>query len=484
MSSISSEALWQQSGRLQGKDSELFHFQDRKDMKLLLSPTHEEEITAIVASSVNSYKDLPLRLYQISRKYRDEQRPRQGLLRGREFLMKDLYTFDTTQESSRATYDEVRSAYDRIFKQLGVPFLTAAADSGSMGGKISHEYHYPSAGGEDSIIQCRNCKDTRNEEVAVNHVTNVRPDPVDDAEQVTKWQTITKDRKTLVQVWFPKAFSNPTSSGTNTINAFAVKAALPELELDTGIEDPQQLLRNDDTMDRLVLLDPRISSHLADISNARVIVAKSGNSPILLTNTQSGDLCTQCNEGQIDIIPAIEVGHTFNLGTRYSKPFKLQVRAKTNRLVDVQMGCHGIGVSRLIAAIASVKADERGLNWPTVIAPFSVVVIPTKGKDEHSMDAASSVHTAISEGWNGDSKFMPDIAVDDRDKPFGWKLRDAELIGYPIVIIVGESYEKNGTVELQCRQLGLKEKEVLLDASTLQDLFSALETKGAAHMQS
>ena len=166
LSSLSSEELWQRSGRLdKGRSSELLRLEDRKGVKYLLSPTHEEEITTIIANSVQSYKELPLRLYQVSRKYRDEPRPRQGLLRGREFLMKDLYTFDATEEQARKTYEDVRKAYVAFLEELRLPYLTARADSGNMGGSLSHEYHFASSQGEDTIIECSECDYSINEEL-------------------------------------------------------------------------------------------------------------------------------------------------------------------------------------------------------------------------------------------------------------------------------------------------------------------------------
>ena len=168
LSSLSSEELWQRTGRLdKGRTSELLRLEDRKGGRYLLSPTHEEEITSIIANTVKSYKELPLRLYQVSRKYRDEPRPRQGLLRGREFVMKDLYTFDATEEQARLTYEDVRKAYVAFLEDLQLPYLTARADSGNMGGNLSHEYHFASPQGEDTIISCGNCNYSINEELYI-----------------------------------------------------------------------------------------------------------------------------------------------------------------------------------------------------------------------------------------------------------------------------------------------------------------------------
>ncbi|GAM87707.1 hypothetical protein ANO11243_057340 [Dothideomycetidae sp. 11243] len=361
LSTVSSEHLWKASGRLEGKDSELFRFKDRKDTKFLLSPTHEEEITSLVATSVQSYRDLPLRLYQVTRKYRDEARPRQGLLRGREFLMKDLYTFDSTIEDAISTYDRVRAAYRSFFTDLRTPFLTAAADSGSMGGNFSHEYHLPSPTGEDTILVCDGCGKTMNEEVAI----------------------IDMDEKTAVKV--------------------------PANET--------------------------------------------------------------CQSGKIDSVKAIEVGHTFYLGDRYSAPLKLQVKDAQDRTVNVQMGCHGIGLSRLIAALAAVKRDDKGLAWPAVVAPFCVVVIPGKGNERAAEDVASAIQTHLRlAGAEMGCKGEMDVVLDDRDKPIGWKFKDADLIGYPVVVVVGRTYQGTGKVEVQCRQLGVKE--------TLPSIFDA-EKKNA-----
>ena len=175
LSCLSSEELWQRSGRLdKGRSSELLRFEDRKGTKYLLSPTHEEEITTFVAIAVQSYKQLPLRLYQVSRKYRDEPRPRQGLLRGREFLMKDLYTFDATEQQARQTYEEVRKAYVAFLEELRLPYLTARADSGNMGGDLSHEYHFASPHGEDTIISCNACDYSINEELYIGRYVQER----------------------------------------------------------------------------------------------------------------------------------------------------------------------------------------------------------------------------------------------------------------------------------------------------------------------
>ncbi|PNS19740.1 proline-tRNA ligase [Sphaceloma murrayae] len=482
MSSISSEALWRRSGRLEGKDSELFRFKDRKDTKFLLSPTHEEEITSLVSASVSSYKDLPLRLYQISRKYRDEQRPRQGLLRGREFLMKDLYTFDESVDASARTYDEVRTAYHQIFTALRVPFVTAAADSGSMGGEISHEYHFPHEGGEDRVILCNSCKNVMNEEVAVVELSESAVGQVSMPGEAARQYVISTDRNTLVEIHFPKQFSNNQASGMNSVNAFVVKAALPDLQLDTGTEDALEMWKSSNGQKHIILLDPRLRMNVAPSDpEVEVKQATVRDKPVSLTRPQRGDACHKCNNGTLDVVTAIEVGHTFNLGTRYSRPFDLQVRMADNRLVDVQMGCHGIGVSRILAAVAAVKADAKGLVWPNIIAPFSVLVVPRKGCLEQASDTARKLVEAARKSSETPGRVpwqpLPDIALDDRDKPLGWKLKDADLIGYPIIVVVGSAGQSDvaSNVEIQCRQTGYKETDVSDYVAKVGDLLQTLQ---------
>ncbi|KAF2094764.1 class II aaRS and biotin synthetase, partial [Rhizodiscina lignyota] len=341
LSSISSEGLWEKSGRL-AKYPELLRIKDRKDSRFILSPTHEEEITELVSPLVKSYKDLPLRLYQISRKYRDELRPRQGLLRAKEFLMKDLYTFDTTPENALQTYLETKAAYERFFDSLGLGYVVAEADSGAMGGTLSHEYQFISPIGEDTVVRCTKCDFIANEEV------------------------------------LPSDLSDGIRSATAT-------------------EEPR---------------------------------------------------CPKCSKGSLRSERAIEVGHTFHLGTRYSEPLNVTVADLYDQQVPLQMGCHGIGISRIIAAATSLLSTDKGLRWPFSLAPFKVVVMDTHGTEDDAMavyDALSKPHPDLDDpGVLKDGE----IILDDRDKSLGWKLKDADLIGYPIAIILGKKWKETGCVDI------------------------------------
>lgn len=476
LSSISSEHLWQTSGRLdKGRTSELLRFEDRKGVKLLLSPTHEEEITTIVANAVHSYRELPLRLYQVSRKYRDEPRPRQGLLRGREFVMKDLYTFDADVEAARRTYDQVRMAYNAFFNDIGLPFLTARADSGNMGGTLSHEYHFASAQGEDTIVKCDECDYSMNEElyIGTHHPesdgTQARGEPKQE-------HYVSKDRRTRCTIYYPSDAGEP--------NIYAVKAVFPDV--DTSLEGAAALhehRKSEGPRHEISFKDPRLPSTTTDLIAASAQTAILDNLPIVLTKPLLGDPCPSCATGKLDLHRAIELGHTFHLGQRYSVPLEANVLDKSNASVPIEMGCHGIGVSRLIAACATMMSDDKGLGWPLSIAPFEVCVVPAGSGV--SMEEMQSVYDLLSIPSNdkailhGGKTHGWDVLLDDRERSLGWKLKDADLIGYPIVVVIGRAWAKEKKVEVQCRRLGLKEE---VEVQSLSSRLPEIETEFAASL--
>ncbi|TGJ87674.1 hypothetical protein E0Z10_g1115 [Xylaria hypoxylon] len=496
LSSISSQALWRRTDRFQGYGKQLFRFTDRKDISYILAPTHEEEITKLVAKTVQSYKNLPLRVYQIGRKYRDEIRPRHGLLRSREFVMKDLYTFDYSLPLALKAYEEARAAYSRLFDELKLPYLVAEASSGDIGGDISHEYHLPSSIGEDNVISCTDCSYVANEELAA-----ARPIPLQDQSstennnakgdniQAQVWRGISKDRKTLVNVWYPASFADAD------INTHALKSVLPGL--DSGLEDALPLWHStlnsstfsigDQRLPLLNIIDYRLGQHFAnslktepgqfpmlpqqtpvELSqlDAQYITSLTSGEPFNTIRIHDGDYCPHCTSGKLKVQKAIELGHTFHLGTKYSDPLGAHVQIPSamieeglaivtnsvgNLTVAMQMGCHGIGVSRIIGAVADHLADERGLNWPRAIAPFEVVVIPSTDMDEDARTVSHSLTEAS-------GTFAPiDLALDDRTASFAWKMKDADLVGYPVIVVLGRGWTSDRLCEVQCRQLGLTE---------------------------
>ena len=480
---------------------------DRKGGKFLLSPTHEEEITSLVGSTVISYRELPLRLYQISslqpspliskanflaRKYRDEPRPRQGLLRTREFLMKDLYTFDATQTEASQTYKRVRETYDAFFKEFKIPFLTAEAASGEMGGDVSHEYHMKTSKGEDDIVICKSCNYAANEELAqgrlmlsisdrdnwdesTGRATSYTSSTSDD--DTLQWVGISRDCGTLVQAFMPKKIEI-LAGGEKHIrktrfNFHAIKRRFPDINL--GVEDPiatferhRQLKHQPGNAKAEISSKPQLL-RLFDIRYSKIptdneVVSIDGlEVPFLpepgksidqidLVKIETGDPCPKCPNGTLMIESAVELGHTFLLGTRYSTPLEATVKTKNApHGVPMQMGCHGIGISRLIAAVADVLADEKGLNWPRVIAPFEAVIVPSEGNESGALEVYDAL-TATGDPTTGEAI---DTLLDDRERRLGWKLRDADMIGYPIVIVVGKYWARRNC-EVQCRRLGLK----------------------------
>ncbi|OQD89487.1 hypothetical protein PENANT_c002G10713 [Penicillium antarcticum] len=510
LSSLSSEELWERSGRLT-EGSELFRFKDRKNTPFLLAPTHEEEITTLVGHLTASYKSLPLRVYQISRKYRDEARPRQGLLRGREFIMKDLYTFDYNVSEALKTYNAVKQAYVQLFDELKIPYLVAAADSGNMGGSLSHEYHFISPKGEDDVVSCSNCDHVYNEELADGKTHNFGEteqntlpgfqtgDEVEGGSTISTgmWMAISHDSNTIVRGWHPKfSMQNGAMEPVERhVNSHAVKAIATAagIDLDLSVENPLQkwtahVKKNKFSTNKPRVLDlydsqvrvyqrPPLSDLLEqagcttdDIEYSKLDRFPDTSNKLSLVRVHDGDQCSQCAHGSLTTHSAVELGHTFHLGTRYSGVLNANVSVNSSllegsvesgakpstkeQIVPMQMGCHGIGVSRMISAVANRLADSKGLNWPRAIAPYEVVVVLGKGME--------SVADQVYDCLTADPSAPVDVILDDRDKGMGWKLGDADLIGYPIIVVVGNGWKRKQTLEVQCRRLDVKE-DVPLD---------------------
>jgi len=471
------------------RPSQLFRFSDRRETAYLLAPTHEEEITSLVAKTVKSYKELPLRLYQITRKYRDEFRPRHGLLRGREFTMKDLYTFDSSLESALETYEKVRVAYSNIFSEMRLPVLAAKASSGDMGGDLSHEYHLPASTGDDRVIHCDSCDYVINEEIAETATTVEVPAGTD----LGVWRGITKDRSRLINVWYPKRTAQPNSQefqeySDADVSISTVKSVVSDLDSTVADAVPLWLSAvrgSANTATELVnIFDGRLPVSLGDELRkgalndlmwpvqlgpsrprlAVTVTAASGGQhssgkPSSLLRIQKGDQCPQCPKGTLTVEKAIELGHTFHLGTRYSDPLGAKISTPSASSVPMQMGCHGIGISRIMGAIAEHFADKAGLNWPVAIAPYSCIVIPAKEGDEED---ALRVYNGVTASA-GAGRGVVDVILDDRNKSMPWKLADADLVGFPIIVVLGREWRASGRVEVQCRRLGVKDLVLLSD---------------------
>jgi len=510
---------WKKTGRWDSMGSELFKLKDRKESDFLLAPTHEEEITQIVANELSSYRQLPLRLYQIGRKYRDEMRPRSGLLRGREFTMKDLYTFDESLETASITYDDVQGAYHRIFTRIGVPFAVAEADTGNIGGTRSHEYHILSAAGEDSLLTCAKCHYTANEEKAVGHIpeTDIVSLP-EDAQPAT-----TAAGDSILQILKPKSSSalgvqfavlNASAIGDYgkrvVIEDKALVAAVIRRDRDVNFLKIYDLIRKHVdtkmahegiTARAEITLTPTMPHSISQSQHVHLVIDESATkniqtslagvegeiktiaqSPLTIHDVgnyrlaKEGDLCPSCHTdhvtSKLTAETAIEVGHTFLLGTKYSDAidcsFTPREPAQSSKL-PAQMGCYGIGVSRLSAAVIESLHDEAGMVWPVSIAPYRACVLVADNKSEEANALAEQLYDQLNTNASANDPLSDQIVLDDRKGGFGFKIRDAEMVGYPFVAIVGNKTIKNGTVEIRERVKGEKSLQVELPLNEAVD---------------
>jgi len=496
---------YEATGRWTEYGDGIFRLKDRKGADYLLGPTHEEMFTLTVKDLYSSYKDLPLWLYQIQTKYRDEARPRAGLLRGREFVMKDSYSFDTTDEGLDASYAAHRAAYIKIFDRLGFDYVIVKATSGAMGGSRSEEFLARADNGEDTYVRCTNCDYAANvEAVQVRPPAPVPYDgvPAAHAEQTPDTPTI----DTLVDHLndkFPRE-DRPWQAGDTLKNVMVVlkhpdgtreplAIGLPgDREVDVkrleGQLEPTELQPFDETEFKkhpaLVkgyigpgvlgeknasgiryLVDPRVVEGTrwvtgADVEGSHVIDLVAGrdftpDGTIEAAEVRDGDPCPSC-DGTLQSARGIEMGHIFQLGRKYADALDLQVLDESGKLVTVTMGSYGIGVSRAVAAIAEDTADTLGLVWPREVAPADVHLVAT-GKDEAVFDAAAKLADELSARG-------ATVLYDDRPKVSpGVKFKDAELLGVPTIVVVGKRLA-DGVVEVRDRAGGERE-EVPVDAA-------------------
>jgi prolyl-tRNA synthetase len=495
---------YEASGRWTEYGDGIFRLKDRKDDDYLLGPTHEEMFTLVVKDLYSSYKDLPLAIYQIQNKYRDEARPRAGLLRGREFVMKDSYSFDIDDAGLDVSYQKHRDAYIRIFDKLGFQYVIVKAMSGAMGGSKSEEFLAKAGVGEDTYVRCTVCDYAANVEAV--EVPTPAPVPYDDAPAAHAEQTPdTPTIETLVDHLnerFPRTDRPWTASDTlknvvftvrhpdGTVEALAVglpgdrevDAKRLEAQLGEGVVfepfgeadfaarpmlakgyiGPGSLGEKKPAGVRY-LLDPRVVEGTpwvtgADVSGSHVLdlVASrdfSGDGTIEAADVRDGDPCPVCavegRDGVLESARGIEIGHIFQLGRKFADALDLRVLDENGKLVTVTMGSYGIGPSRAVAAIAEGTLDELGLSWPRNVAPAEVHLVAT-GKDEEIFAAAERIATELSAAG-------VEVLYDDRPKVSpGVKFKDAEMIGVPTIVVVGRNLAE-GTVEVRDRASGERE---------------------------
>lgn len=439
--------LWEITGRWNG--SELFKLKDSAGADYCLAPTCEEEITALVKNTLSSYKNLPLIYYQVSNKYRDEKRPRSGLLRGREFLMKDAYSFNVDEPLAMAAYDSMVAAYHRIFDALKVPYVKATADTGEIGGSLSHEWHYKHPLGEDTLFSCPLCGHSSNIEKTQSYPTEEQ-----EHKDVSVRYFATLDRNMLVCAYYPSL---------RQLQPSFLCGEVPDIDLSETLsqDDILNLFKDESTLigKRIVrVMDSRLNSR----SNFPDFPINFINRSLITTLTdipivaaEEGEICSECEDGHLEKSRAIEVGHTFHLGDKYSSVLGCQVDVAVNGTTErrnVLMGCYGIGISRLVAAIAEITRDEYGLRWPAAIAPWCVTIVEAGGSG-HVQDVAAQLDAA-----------GIDYKVDNRPKlGLGRKIRESKAVGIPLVVVVGKKYP---TVDIDGRDINTSVDISLLGATT------------------
>lgn len=405
--------------------------------------------------------------------------------------MKDLYTYDLNVESAIETYKEVAEAYRAFFAELKLPITVAEASSGDMGGDHSHEYHLANEFGEDTVATCNSCGYAASDEVATARPKALPTLPTAENHGMHLWRGISKDRTTLINAWYHKPEGLPAGAG---LNIHAVKAVVPQL--DASVEDPLRLwqdrlkrsIKDDSIQLRLVnVVDSRLADTFASVEKTlpvnplkgpvldgkqTMITKMPAGADLNLSQIAEGDHCPKCDNGTLQLQRTLELGHTFHLGTRYTTPLKATVAlpdAPADQ-IPLQMGCHGIGVSRILGSVAEHMSDDKGLLWPRAIAPFEVAIIPSTS---HVEEPALKFYDFLA-GEN-DSGTAFDVVLDDRDKSFGRKIKDADMAGYPVLVVLGSSFRDHGLCEVQCRKLGLKEDVPVAEVPKyLEDLLARL----------
>lgn len=471
--------LWQESGRWNVYGPELFRLKDRHDRDFALGPTHEEIITTLVRGEVNSYKQMPLLLYQIQNKYRDERRPRFGLLRGREFIMKDLYSFDRDAAGLEVSYRKMHVAYTRVFERCGLHFRPVEADSGAIGGSDTHEFMVLADSGEAIVLYCENqaCGYAANNEKASvpagEKISEETPKPLTrqdtpgcrSVEEVSQLLDVAPQNiiKTILYET-EKEVAAALVRGDREINEVKLLNALGCLRLElagakivqeatgaaVGFAGPVGL------KGCRVVADPEVmamvnavsGSNITDVHFLNVNPGRDFTAPIVkdIRMVQAGEPCPHCGAKLLQA-KGIEVGQIFKLGDKYSKVLGATYLDESGKSIPIIMGCYGIGVSRTMAAAIEQNHDENGIIWPAAIAPFQVVVIPVSSKDETQLALAGELYKLLSEAGI-------ETVLDDRTERAGVKFKDADLIGYPLRITIGSKAVSENRVEIRPRKTG------------------------------
>lgn len=484
--------IWQESGRWDVYGAEMFRLQDRHNRCFCLGPTHEEMVTTLIRGDVRSYRQLPLSVYQIQNKYRDERRPRFGLMRGREFIMKDAYSFDRDEAGLDKSYQDMYDAYTNIFTRCGLNFRPVEADSGAIGGSGSHEFMVIADSGEAEIVFCTSCDYAANVEKA-----ELFPLEAQEEAMLTKEEVLTPDCKTIADVCaylkLPvdhsvKAVAYNSEKGLilcfvrgdHEVNEIKVinTCGVIDLEMATeeqlaaagtvggymgpvGIDNKKVIVVVDATvmkMHNVCCGANKEGYHFINVNPGRDFTPTYVADIRLI---QEGDPCPHCG-GEVSKARGIEVGQVFKLFTKYSSALKATYLDENGKEQPMVMGCYGVGVSRTMAAAIEQNYDDNGIIWPIEIAPYHVLVVPVNTKDEASAAKAEEIYMQL-------KKVGLETVIDDRNERPGVKFKDADLIGYPLRVVVGPKTLTEGKLEVKIRKTG-EIRYLPLDGDYVQDI--------------
>jgi len=480
MPSVQPAELWQESERWNFYGKELLRFRDRKDTEFCMGPTHEEVITDMVRREIKSYRQMPVNFYQIQTKFRDEIRPRFGLMRGREFIMKDAYSFDVDSTAADLSYNKMFNAYMRIFERCGLNFRAVEADTGSIGGSSSHEFMVLAESGEDAIVSCDSCRYAANVEKAESRPPEILPGG--DLLPIVK--TATPEMKAIVDVAAFLGLSTDKTikalvycsdkddfvmallRGDHELNEIKLKNSLGWNEIRMATEEevlrvtgsPTGFLGPVGLKEKVAILadltvqgmtNSVIGANEKDMhfTNANIGRDFSVDRFVDLRNVEAGDACPRCESGKLEMWRGIEVGHVFKLGTKYSKALKASYLDPDGKEQIIFMGCYGIGIGRTVAAAIEQNHDENGIIFPLPIAPFHCSVVAVNTKDSGVMAASEEIYLKL-------GRYGVEVLFDDRDERPGIKFKDNDLIGIPLRIVVGSKGLAEGKVEVKTRATG------------------------------
>ncbi|MDL2307652.1 proline--tRNA ligase [Desulfovibrio sp. OttesenSCG-928-C06] len=480
MPTVQPAELWQQSGRWKAYGKELLRFSDRHERDYCLGPTHEEVITDIVRGEVRSYRQLPISMYQIQTKFRDEIRPRFGLMRGREFIMKDAYTFDKDDEGADTSYWDMFHAYEKSFSRMALRFKSVAADSGSIGGSFSHEFMVLADTGEDSVAACKKCSYAANIEraelkpsgkvadgskaAAIEEVHTPGAHSIEEltamlgasAEDMLKTMLFVVDGKKVAVV----------VRGDREVNDIKVKNHFDATEVElmpgemveavtgaaVGFAGPvglkvDAILVDYEAMEKdcWIAGANKTDKHVKNVNIKRDVPGAIVKD---MREIAEGDVCPECG-GEIELPRGIEVGHVFKLGTKYSAAMNAKFLDENGKEQFFVMGCYGIGITRVVAASIEQNHDEKGIIFPPPIAPFEVLIVNLDPTSQDAADAAAKLHDSI-------EAMGLDVLVDDRDERPGVKFNDADLVGIPMQLHLGSKNLASKTIEAKDRRTGEK----------------------------